>query len=175
MRIRGIQEFRDPVAAIQSAQCICIPGGNAFALLKDLYEQQLIEPIRQRVLNHNIPCVAVSAGATVTGRTIHTSNNMAIVQPPRLVKLMVYNSSSSIHFCFVSFIGLNLVPFNINPHYPGPNNTRDYTGSRRDTDLRHFIKENQVPVVVLEDTAMICVDGDAAKLIGEGNGWLIKT
>lgn len=52
----------NPVEALTNAEAIFIGGGNTFRLLKTLYDLNLIDIIRQRVLEDGIPYLSASAG-----------------------------------------------------------------------------------------------------------------
>jgi len=82
---------------IKSASCIVVGGGNTFALLSRMYENDLIEMVRSKV-SAGTPYIGWSAGANLACPTIKTTNDMPVVMPP-------------------TFEALNLVPFQINPHY----------------------------------------------------------
>ncbi|HEY0744888.1 MAG TPA: dipeptidase PepE [Chryseosolibacter sp.] len=95
--ITSVHRLSDKPAAIEESEGIVTGGGNSFALLHRMYEYKLIEPIQKRVRD-GVPYIGWSAGANLGCPTIMTTNDMPIVQPPSLQ-------------------ALNLIPFQINPHY----------------------------------------------------------
>ena len=142
----SIHREADPVEAVKAADAMFIGGGNTFRLLDELYRQELIEPIRQRVAAEML-YMGTSAGSNAACITIKTTNDMPIVYPP-------------------SFDALGLVPFNLNPHYldPLPNST--HMGETRETRIREFHEMNAPPVVGLREGAMLRVRDNEVELRG---------
>lgn len=95
--VTSLHQLKDKIGAIEKSDGIITGGGNSFALLHRMYEHELLEPIQQKVRD-GLPYIGWSAGANLGCPTIMTTNDMPIVQPPSLQ-------------------ALNLVPFQINPHY----------------------------------------------------------
>jgi dipeptidase E len=149
LKITGINDLPDPVAAVNNAQGIFIGGGNTFHLLKTLQDKKLIEPIRNRVFNDGVPYMGSSAGSNVATRSIHTTNDMPI--------------------CHVeSLESLALVPFNINPHYIDPDPNSTHQGETRESRINEFhaVGENMPPVLGLREGSYLHVRGDVATLGG---------
>ncbi|XP_017768679.1 PREDICTED: alpha-aspartyl dipeptidase isoform X2 [Nicrophorus vespilloides] len=154
--IEGIHEHEDPVEAVNKAEAIFIGGGNTFLLLKTLYEKNLLGAIRKRVLENGIPYIGSSAGTNVATCSINTTNDMPIVYPP-------------------SFKSLNLVPFNINPHYIESPYKAVHKGETRDQRIAEFLQmEEAGPVLGLREGCMLRVTGDRAVLKGINDAKLFQ-
>ena len=142
----SVHTAADPIAAVNDTEAIFIGGGNTFRLLKTLYDVELIESIRKRVLN-GMPYVGSSAGSNIAAPTIKTTNDMPIVQPP-------------------SFNALGLVSFQINPHYLDPDSNSRHMGETREERIVQFLEENDTPVVGLREGAMLRIENDETTLRG---------
>jgi dipeptidase E len=97
--------------------------------------------------------MGTSAGCNVAGPTIKTTNDMPIVFPG-------------------SFDALDLVPFQINPHYIDADPDSTHMGETRDQRLFEFHEENDTPVVALREGAMLEVRDQQVELQGEAGGKL---
>jgi dipeptidase E len=145
--LSGIHEATDPVKAVNEAEAVFIGGGNTFLLLKQLYANNLVKPLQERVRN-GMPYMGTSAGTNVAGLTIGTTNDMPIVFPK-------------------TFDALQLVPFNINPHYQDPEENSTHMGETRETRIAEFHHHNRQPVVGLREGSMLRINGDRIKLQGQ--------
>ncbi|MFO8067975.1 MAG: dipeptidase PepE [Bacteroidales bacterium] len=144
--IKSIHNTKDPVKAVEDAKCIVVGGGNTFHLFHMLHINKLVEPMTKKV-NDGVPFIGWSAGSNVACPSLKTTNDMPIVQP-------------------VSFDGLSLIPFQINPHYTEtiiPN----HAGESREQRIREFLVVNpETTVVGLKEGSILQVEGDNVKILG---------
>src|SRR5690625_1547174 len=146
IEVEGLHNFENPKEAIRNAEAIFIGGGNTFLLLKTLYELDLIEDLRDAIHNQT-PYIGSSAGSNITGQSIGTTNDMPIVYPP-------------------SFKALGILPFNINPHYLDPVPNSKHMGETRETRIKEFHSQSNIPVVGLREGSWIRVQGERCILRG---------
>lgn len=151
--IKGIHEFENPQKGLQDAEMILVGGGNTFVLLKTLQEQGLIPIIQQRVAQ-GIPYMGWSAGSNVSGMSIHTTNDMPIVEP-------------------LHFNANQLVPFCINPHFIS-GQIAGHNGESREQRLKEFMIMNPTTRVVAlyEGSALIRHDKHL-RLVGKNDQALL--
>ncbi len=130
--------------ALMNADAILVGGGNTFNLLKQCQDRNLMEPIKDRVLNDNIPYIGLSAGTNLACPTIRTTNDMPIIEPQ-------------------SLNALGLIPFQINPHYldTAPDG---HFGESREERIIEFLEVNRDVVVAgLREGMMFRIEDDRVK------------
>jgi dipeptidase E len=152
--VKGIHEFKNPSQALAKAQGVFTGGGNTFLLLKTLYEQNLLDPLRAAIQN-GVPYMGSSAGSNIAGISIGTSNDMPIVYPP-------------------SFQALGVLPFNINPHYLDPLPNNKHQGETRETRIHEFHQQNSLPVLGLREGSWLQVANAKLNLKGEQTARLFE-
>ncbi|WP_323120375.1 dipeptidase PepE [Burkholderia alba] len=145
-RLESIHRHADPLAALGRAEALAVGGGNTFALLKRLYDARLVDAIRAKV-RAGTPYIGWSAGSNIACPTIRTTNDMPIVAPPTLR-------------------ALELVPFQINPHFisgkpPG------HHGESREERLAEFLEINAPEqVLALPEGSALLSDGVRGTVLG---------
>jgi dipeptidase E len=145
-KLVGLHTFTDPVAAIEQAKGVFAGGGNTFLLVSQLYAKHVMQALREAIFK-GLPYMGTSAGSNICGLTMQTTNDMPIVYPP-------------------SFKTLGVIPFNINPHYLDPDPSSEHMGETRETRIKEYHTQNNVPVVGLREGSWLQVQGDEITLRG---------
>ena len=144
--VKGIHHFDDPIKAVKEAGIIITGGGNTWQLVRMLHQQKLMNVIREKV-QAGIPYAGWSAGSNISCPTLCTTNDMPVVDP-------------------MGFTTLNLIPFQINPHYTDAN-PAGHGGETRQQRIEEYITLNPATYVVgLREGTMLNVDNDKIKLSG---------
>jgi dipeptidase E len=152
--LTSIHTATNPAQLVKYADAIFIGGGNTFRLLKALYDHNLIEPIRRRVAEE-MPYIGSSAGSNIAAPTIKTTNDMPIVEPP-------------------SFDALNLIWFQINPHYLDANPNSTHMGETREQRLLEFLEENSTPVAAIREGAILRIEDGVTILKGSSGARIFR-
>lgn len=139
---------QSPRKQIEEAESILVGGGNTYHLLNELKKARLIKTIRRKIKD-GIPYIGLSAGANIAGPNILTTNDWNIVES-------------------ITFNSLNLIPFNINPHYFAPHDKNKFSGESRDDRIKEYHIFNKNTVVTIEEKTMIFVKDKIIKVAGEG-------
>lgn len=145
---------RGGAAPLDSAEAVFVGGGNTFRLLRALQAAGQVEALRARV-SAGMPYLGASAGTNIAAPSIRTTNDMPIVQPQ-------------------SFDALDLVPFQINPHFIDADAASRHMGETREERLREYLEENDVPVVGLREGAWLRREGRSLRLEGKNGARLFR-
>lgn len=152
--VTSIHKFNNPVEAVENADAIVVGGGNTWQLVKTLQDKKLMKVIRRKV-RHGIPYIGWSAGSNIACPTLRTTNDMPIVEPKK-------------------FKTLNLVPFQINPHYLDEHPT-NHAGETREVRINEFITVNpDIYVVGLREGTMLWLEDDDLSLVGNRPARIFK-
>ena len=153
-RIVSIHHSKDPVKAVREAEAIAVGGGNTWKLLKEIRDNRLIGPVKEKVTG-GTPYIGWSAGSNVACPTIMTTNDMPVIQPG-------------------SFSAFSLIPFQINPHYLDAN-PAGHAGETREQRIAEYIEMNpDVYVVGLREGTMLIIKNKSVRLIGPNNARIFK-
>ncbi len=154
IEITSIHQHKEPKKALKNAEGVMVGGGNTFHLLHELYRYDLVSLIKERV-NEGMPYIGWSAGSNISGKSIRTTNDMPVIEPP-------------------SFNALNILPFQLNPHYtnyqaPGHNS------ETRVQRLLEFTKvDPSTPVIGIQEGAALLRQGDKLTLLGDKEAFLFS-
>ena len=147
----SVHEVENKIQLVNEAACIVVGGGNTFHLVAELHRYGLMDAI-SKVAKEGKLYIGWSAGSNIACPTLCTTNDMPIVQP-------------------ASFNTLNLIPFQINPHYLDPHPEIDkmikHGGETRQDRINEYLAVNQnMKVVGLREASAIWVVGEKYYLKG---------
>ena len=146
IEVESVHQTDDPAAMINDAEAIAVGGGNTFHLVSKMHETGIMAAIKAKA-ESGIPYMGWSAGSNVACPTLKTTNDMPIIEPK-------------------SFDALNLIPFQINPHYLDAN-PDGHGGETREQRIEEFLFINRdIKVLGLREASMLYVDGNSMKLMG---------
>lgn len=149
IELTSIHHEADPIKAVYEAECVAVGGGNTFHLVRELQRQGLMLAINHRA-SDGMPYMGWSAGSNVAGPTLCTTNDMPIVEPE-------------------SFNCMNLVPFQINPHYTDFFDSK-HGGETRDDRLKEYIMVNpNATVAAIREATALLIENGKISLIGKDN------
>ncbi len=154
INVKGIHEFENPTIAIETAEGIFTGGGNTFLLVTALYQFKVMDVLAE-TLKKGTPYLGTSAGSNICGLTMQTTNDMPIIYPP-------------------SFQTLELLPFNLNPHYLDPDLQSKHMGETRETRIKEFHQFNTLPVLGLREGSWLDVKGNQITLKGNLSARLFR-
>lgn len=145
--IYSIHREEDPIKAVHEAEAIAVGGGNTFHLVYMMHKTGVMQVIRERALE-GTPYLGWSAGSNVACPSLRTTNDMPVIEPE-------------------SFNCMNLIPFQINPHYLDAN-PEGHGGETREQRIDEFCKVNRnIYVAGLREACLLTlIDG---KLELKGN------
>lgn len=150
----SVHEVESPAEAVAGADALFVGGGNTFRLLDGLQRAGLVASIRQRVAQE-VPYVGSSAGSIVACPTLKTTKDMPIVEP-------------------VSFEALDLVRFQISPHFLDPDPASTHMGETQEERILQYLEENDRPVAGLREGAILRVEGGRVLLKGGSGARLFR-
>ena len=135
---------------------VFIGGGNTFRLLVQLQKFDLLTKLRSAVTSNGLHYLGSSAGSNVACHTICTTNDMPIVFPEK------------------GFGAIDLLPFQMNPHYIDPAINSTHMGETRDDRIKEYHEANNVPVIGLREGAYLQIndtyDTEGNMYLGGTNG-----
>ena len=146
--VTGIHQKTISSSLLSEFDAIAVGGGNTFQLIHQLQSNDLIDKIKEAV-EGGMPYIGWSAGSNVACPTIKTTNDMPITEPE-------------------SFNAINLVPFQLNPHYTEAT-IPNHGGESRDMRIKEFVTANQdMYVAGLPEGSLLRKEGDRLYFAGKG-------
>lgn len=147
INLNSLHKSNNPKKDVNEAEAIFIGGGNTFRLLKTLYELDVLDPLKKKILK-GTPYIGSSAGIHIVTPTIRTTNDMPIVEPP-------------------SLDAIGAISFQVNPHYIDADPTSTHMGETREKKIEQFHEDNESTVVGLREGAWLKIENQKIYLGGK--------
>ncbi len=143
----SIHKEENLTQAVENAEAIAVGGGNTFHLVKMMQETGVMKAIRKRIIN-GMPYMGWSAGSNVACPSLRTTNDMPITEPE-------------------SFTCLDVIPFQINPHYLDAH-PDGHGGETREQRINEFTAVNpNIYVAGLREACSFRLKGNDLQHLGE--------
>lgn len=143
----SVHKSDNAVEMIMNAEAVAVGGGNTFHLVAKMHETGIMKAIKERAEN-GMPFMGWSAGSNVACPSLKTTNDMPIFEPS-------------------SFNTLELIPFQINPHYLDAN-PEGHGGETRQQRIEEFLAVNRdMKVAGLREASLLLVEGKKITLLGK--------
>jgi len=123
----------DYMKAILESDAIIVGGGSIHMLVRDLELNSLMIPLKDKI-NSGCIYIGTSAGAVITGPTMHTATEPPLIHIP-------------------SHKTLNIFPFQISPHYYDVESDIYHSGPPPQVRIKNYLSLNpdSKPVVCIKD------------------------
>lgn len=171
LQLDNIEEAGNAIESTKKAEGFFFGGGNTFDLLRTIHGTGIRYHLKKR-LDNGVPYLGVSAGTVVAGTNICTSNDNA--KPT------------------ISLDALELIPFNIKPHYlekivvtdeqraeimkiaPEVVALLDHQGESHRDRIMEYHHDFPYMVVGLREGAILQVKGNKVKLLGTSSARVFR-
>jgi dipeptidase E len=154
IRITSIHHAGNPAKAVEQAKAIIVGGGNTWQLVRKINDNRLMATLRRKVRS-GTPYIGWSAGSNIASPTLRTTNDMPIIN-------------------LRGFKTLNLIPFQINPHYLDAH-PKGHGGETREQRILEFIEINPtIYVIGLREGTLLLVEDKTMQLKGNLPARLFK-
>ncbi len=155
VEIISVHNSNDPVKLINESEAIAVGGGNTFHLVAEMQKTGIMDAIAAQA-KQGIPYMGWSAGSNVACPSLMTTNDMPVIEP-------------------ISFHCLNIIPFQINPHYLDANPS-GHGGETRQQRIEEFLVINKnMKVLGLREASLLHVVGNTIKLLGSRDARLFQS
>ncbi len=146
--VESIHNIKNRSNLMERFDAVMIGGGNTFQLANMLQNENMMGPVREAV-EKGLPFIGWSAGSNIACPTIKTTNDMPVAEPQ-------------------SFNALNLIPFQINPHYTEAT-IPNHGGETRMMRIKEFLMLNRdVYVAGLPEGSLLRVENGSMYFAGDG-------